>query len=339
MKCKFFKPLYFSILVTISPIASAELIDNGDGTISDTDLQIMWLKDAGMAASKTYPEVQQWVASLNASAYAGHTDWRLPGGTDPRSDPTARSDDGQYFYDAVGSEFGHLFYRELGGCAGYYIDTKCVAYTTEPNDDPDLLLFDNIPPKLPVNGTVYWTQMMSSSSPGYVWTFSLNAGSYREQAIGQNLRFRGWAVRDALIVPPAAPDLVETMVSNPPTSARRGARYKLTVEDTVKNIGTGASGPSRTSYFLSRDTTRRRSEDIFLFERAAPSLAPNQSHFKRIKGTVTIPSGVPLGEYFLIACADGNSEVSESDETNNCIASATRVTIRSWWSWLLWWRQ
>lgn len=179
--------------------AWSQLIDNGDGTISDVGQQIMWLKDAGAASSMTYQEVQTWVAGLTVG---GYTDWRLPSGTDPRSDPTASSLDNQYYYDAVGSEFGYLFYTELGGCAGWYIYTKCVGFTTAPNDDPDLLLFDNIPSQTPVNGTIYWTDMMSASSPGYAWTFSFNAGSYREQPIDETRRFRGWAVRDAVIAPP-----------------------------------------------------------------------------------------------------------------------------------------
>lgn len=198
-----FSILALLIIVCISPAAKSDLIDNGDGTISDSDQQIMWTKNAGMAASMTHAEVEQWVVDLNTSAYANYTDWRLPHGTDPRVDSTATSDDNQYFYDAVQSEFGYLFYDELGGCAGYYIDTKCVGPFSfpEPNDDPDLLLFDNIPSQLPVNGTLYWTGMMSASSPGYAWTFSFNNGSYREEPTTGTLQLRGWAVRDAVIAP------------------------------------------------------------------------------------------------------------------------------------------
>jgi subtilase family serine protease len=43
--------------------------------------------------------------------------------------------------------------------------------------------------------------------------------------------------------------------------------------------------------------------------------------------TVTIPATLPLGAYFLIACADDRDTVTESDETNNCRASSTTVTV------------
>jgi hypothetical protein len=81
---------------------------------------------------------------------------------------------------------------------------KCVGYLTEPNDDPDLLLFDNIPLATPANGTVYWTGMTSISNPGYIWAFGFNNGSYRGHMDDGTKRFRGWAVRDAVIPIPVA---------------------------------------------------------------------------------------------------------------------------------------
>ncbi len=115
-----FSLIALSIVVCISTIAKGDLIDNGDGTITDTDLQIMWLKDAGSAPSMTFDQAQSWADGL---AVAGYKDWRLPRGTDPRTDGTASTPDGQFYYNAVESEFGHLFYNELGGCANWHIDT------------------------------------------------------------------------------------------------------------------------------------------------------------------------------------------------------------------------
>ena len=55
-----FSLIALSIVVCISTIAKGDLIDNGDGTITDTDLQIMWLKDAGSAPSMTFDQAQSW---------------------------------------------------------------------------------------------------------------------------------------------------------------------------------------------------------------------------------------------------------------------------------------
>ena len=42
---------------------------------------------------------------------------------------------------------------------------------------------------------------------------------------------------------------------------------------------------------------------------------------------MTIPSTIPLDTYFLLACADDASTVVETNETNNCTASSTTVTV------------
>ena len=43
--------------------------------------------------------------------------------------------------------------------------------------------------------------------------------------------------------------------------------------------------------------------------------------------TVTIPSATPPGTYVLLACADDTKLVAESDEGNNCLASASAITV------------
>ncbi|HMK31332.1 MAG TPA: CARDB domain-containing protein, partial [Terriglobales bacterium] len=43
--------------------------------------------------------------------------------------------------------------------------------------------------------------------------------------------------------------------------------------------------------------------------------------------TVTIPLNTAAGSYYLIACADQYSYVKESDETNNCLATATPLPM------------
>src|SRR5580765_855035 len=43
--------------------------------------------------------------------------------------------------------------------------------------------------------------------------------------------------------------------------------------------------------------------------------------------TVTIPSATPPGTYVLLACADDTKLVVESDEGNNCLASASAIVV------------
>jgi hypothetical protein len=42
---------------------------------------------------------------------------------------------------------------------------------------------------------------------------------------------------------------------------------------------------------------------------------------------VTIPSGTTPNAYVLLACVDYSLAVAEADETNNCKASSTTVTV------------
>jgi hypothetical protein len=42
---------------------------------------------------------------------------------------------------------------------------------------------------------------------------------------------------------------------------------------------------------------------------------------------LTVPAGTAVGTYFLLACADDPPVVLESNETNNCAASAETVVV------------
>ena len=91
------------------------LVDNGDGTVTDADVCLMWAQDANLAGSHlTFTQAESFAAG---QTLAGHNDWRVPdaqnfdgsgpcvtfgGGADPCTD----------------SELGHLYHTELGNAAG-----------------------------------------------------------------------------------------------------------------------------------------------------------------------------------------------------------------------------
>lgn len=100
------------MLFVMSVSANAALVDNGDGTITDTDRGIMWLQDANYAMTSgydadgrmTWDESMTWADTL---IYAGFDDWRLP---------SALNSDGSgpcsVFETCTDSEMGHLYYIE-----------------------------------------------------------------------------------------------------------------------------------------------------------------------------------------------------------------------------------
>jgi len=59
----------------------AQLVDNGDGTITDPSSGLMWLKNANQAGTTMdWETANNWAENL---VFAGYNDWRLPSGENP----------------------------------------------------------------------------------------------------------------------------------------------------------------------------------------------------------------------------------------------------------------
>ncbi len=119
--------------------AQAILIDNGDGTVTDTAAGLMWQKTTTTlpgGSGSTWNDATSWADTLGL---AGYDDWRLP---------TALNDDGSLCLgtNCTDSEFGSLYYDTLGNSAGGLTN-------------PGLFSFDL------VDGSWFWTST-------YAGTFS-----------------------------------------------------------------------------------------------------------------------------------------------------------------------
>src|SRR5437667_377498 len=120
----------------------------------------------------------------------------------------------------------------------------------------------------------------------------------------------------------SGPDLVETVVSNPLTTVTPGGTFSIT--DTVQNIGNVTAAASTTRYYLSTTTSKTTRSILLTGNRSVPSLAPAATSSSN--ASITVPSTLPSGTYFLLACSDDTKLVSETNETNNYKASATTNT-------------
>ncbi len=107
------------------------------------------------------------------------------------------------------------------------------------------------------------------------------------------------------------PDLTVSTLSAP-TSAVRGAT--ITVTTAIKNNGGGDAGASTTKLYLSTNTTWDAG-DTYLGERAVPNIVAGATNSGST--SVTIPSGITAGAYYIISVADANAVVAETVETNN----------------------
>ena len=69
-------PLYitFIMVFALNSFATADLVDNGDGTITDTATGLMWLQDANQGVMN-WANAKNWADSF---VFAGFDDWRLP---------------------------------------------------------------------------------------------------------------------------------------------------------------------------------------------------------------------------------------------------------------------
>ena len=122
--------------------------------------------------------------------------------------------------------------------------------------------------------------------------------------------------------PPPSPDLIERLKS-PPAEVSTGSSFNIV--DSASNQGTATAGPSTTRYYFSVDVVKDRSDVLLTGSRAIPTLAPATASSGT--ATVTVPR-MASGKYYLLACADDLNAVAESDERNNCVASAALVVVR-----------
>jgi subtilase family serine protease len=119
------------------------------------------------------------------------------------------------------------------------------------------------------------------------------------------------------------PDLITTQVTGQPASAMPGGKFTLT--DTVTNQGNVTAIASKTRYYLSLDGSWSAGDVLMTGTRGVVALAPSASSTGNKQ--VTVPAGTPSNTYYVLACADDLKKVTESDEGNNCVASASTIVI------------
>jgi subtilase family serine protease len=150
--------------------------------------------------------------------------------------------------------------------------------------------------------------------------------------------FRPLAVAIALVAAAAAPSRqidadtaasstagVDLLISTVavPASLSPGGAFEIT--DVVRNAGSADSTSSVTRYYFSRDASKNSGDVRSTGSRSIPPL-PAASE---LAGTakLTAPSSLATGSYFLLACADDTRIVAEDNENNNCMATASMVTV------------
>ncbi len=110
----------------------------------------------------------------------------------------------------------------------------------------------------------------------------------------------------------SGPDLIVDYLSASWTSADAGESKSISTR--IKNDGDSSSGSFRWGLYLSTDTTITTSDiQLDYWTQSSISSGSTRSSTK----TVTIPSTITGGYYYVGMIVDINSQVSESDENNN----------------------
>ena len=121
------------------------------------------------------------------------------------------------------------------------------------------------------------------------------------------------------------PDLWVSTVTLIPTAPVLAPGTTFQLSDTTRNDGTGASATSTTRYYLGLNLAKDAG-DSMIGTRTVPGLAAFTGNSGTV--TVTIPSTLPLGIYYVVACADDLNTVVETDEGNNCKAAGPVTVAR-----------
>jgi hypothetical protein len=117
------------------------------------------------------------------------------------------------------------------------------------------------------------------------------------------------------------PDLVVSALSAP-TSARLGAA--ITVTDTTKNQGGGATGRETVTAFYLSSTTAVDGSAVPLGQRTVPDLAAGAT--SAVSTPLTIPADATPGPRYIIAVANSGTDVTETSRTNNTRARAITIS-------------
>ena len=280
--------LFILCALTVSHAALADLIDNGDGTVTDTSTGLMWLQNPKQAgAPMSWTDALAWADDLD---FAGHTDWRLPGaGFLPSGtfcvEGGTLSNGGcnqGYYISRPGAQLATLYLNTLGNQPYCSFDDPTTTWPVcdESDRNPDWTNPSNGGPFVDVNGRFWLNQGMVGLLAMY---FDMVTGVQGADIPSQPAAFP-WAIRGER---PKA-DLSITMTDGV-TSLNSGDSVTYTY--VVTNTGISPhrhrqrGAGRRTVHLVPRRDARRdqqRNMDVHRFRRGHLSclgrLAPRADH-------------------------------------------------------------
>jgi YVTN family beta-propeller protein len=164
------------------------------------------------------------------------------------------------------------------------------------------------------------TEITLTATPSTGYAFSSWSGSISSTSNPVNLTMDSAKTVTAnfvILIPTS--DLIITAVTGP-TTAIPGA--SITIGATTKNQGTGTAAASTTKFYWSTNNTYS-ADDIYLGSMAIPALAAGATNTGTIAATV--PSACSQTTWYIIARADTDGAVPETNENNNNKAKSVKT--------------
>jgi subtilase family serine protease len=180
----------------------------------------------------------------------------------------------------------------------------------------DLLLSGSrvVPAGIPGGGTSSGSASLVAPSGFPLGTYYLMVCADDLNAVAESNESNNCRFSTTTVTVSSLPDLVVAAASAPPAEVAPGER--LTLTDTTRNVGTISTGKlTVTRAYLSTDSVKS-GEDLLLGTRSVAILLPGADNTGTLSAAV--PLTAPLGNYYLLTCADAAGGVLETDETNNC---------------------
>lgn len=168
-------------------------------------------------------------------------------------------------------------------------------------------------------------QIPPGTAAGQYWVIAqANATSAVQEADSPTQSNNTKAAPTPILV---GPDLVVTSATAAPVSTAPGKTVKVT--QAVKNRGGLAAGPFEVGVYLSADSTLDPGDALLTTASVPGGLAPGKTFSGAV--TVTMPSNLSAGTYFLLVRADSTGTpgaVVEANEANNTRTTAALRVIR-----------
>jgi subtilisin len=175
--------------------------------------------------------------------------------------------------------------------------------------------------RISVDGTLDTESWEPYSGGGRTVTLPAGAGTKVVSVQLRNNAGLTTTVSDSIVLL-GNPDLAVGNLSSPPVSGTVGGSF--VIGEQTWNKANGPAGASTTRFYLSTDTVQGAGDQVMTGAHAVPSLSSMQIHYANT--TVTVPATTPAGTYYVLACADADRVVPETDEAN-CLPTSGRITV------------